>query len=973
MFILHGFECYKLNSMRKKILLLNLLILLSIPMLAQHSIAREWNEVTLNSIRRDLARPTVHARNLFHTAIAMYDVWAAYDSTANPYLLGNTIGDYSCNFVGVPEPVNIDTALKEAISYAAYRLLNHRFLAAQRFRGLTAISDKMEELGYDISYTDTDYTNGSPAALGNYVAAELIKFGLQDGSNEADFHNNQYYEPVNEPMRVNEMDNPLLADPNRWQPLTFIQFIDQSGFETASTPNFLSPEWGKVLPFALKSKDLTIYEREGNPYWVYHDPGLPPFLRKEDPRSVMEAYKWNFSLVSLWSSHLDPSDGIEWDISPASIGNVPSFPTTLEEYKTFYDPFTGGDPSVGHTKNPYTGQPYEPQLVPRADYARVLAEFWADGPHSETPPGHWFTILNYVNDHPLFKKRFRGAGAILDDLEWDIKAYFILGGAMHDAAISAWGIKGYYDYIRPVSAIRYMGQKGQSSDPNLPSFDPEGFTLIPGFIELVRTGDALAGPNDENVGKVKLYAWLGPDEIENIATDIAGVGWILAENWWPYQRPTFVTPPFAGYVSGHSTFSRAAAEVLTLLTGDEFFPGGLGEFRALKNSFLFFEEGPSVDVVLQWATYRDASDQTSLSRIWGGIHPPVDDIPGRIIGEKVGIEAFQYAESYFFVDADQDGAFFAEDCDDNNAAIYPMAPEICDGIDNNCNGLIDEGLPVMIYFKDEDEDGFGNPALALDTCLLSPPVGYVGNGADCDDTDASINPVDTENCAPIVDNCGVEILITRFFKDEDEDNFGAPDLFKDTCLMAPPMGYVTNDLDCDDQDATIHPRATEVCDGIDNNCDGEVDEGMIWENYYQDADNDGYGDAEMAIVSCLGAPPMGFVRDSTDCDDTDDRIYPLATDIPDNGIDEDCSGSDLFLSFKVFPNPTAGAITIHIDHVGALELKVYDYSGRFVLKRQLLIEQNQALVSLGSLSPGIYILELVNEGERLTTGRVIRF
>ena len=139
--------------------------------------------------------------------------------------------------------------------------------------------------------------------------------------------------------------------------------------------------------------------------------------------------------------------------------------------------------------------------------------------------------------------------------------------------------------------------------------------------------------------------------------DQAKVGWILAENWWPYQRPSFVTPPFAGYISGHSTFSRAAAEVMTEYTGDPFFPGGMGEFVAKKNEFLVFEEGPSVDVTLQWATYRDASDQTSLSRIWGGIHPPVDDIPGRLIGEQVGQEAFAFADRYFKGEVPSSSAF----------------------------------------------------------------------------------------------------------------------------------------------------------------------------------------------------------------------------------------------------------------------------------------------------------------------------
>ena len=101
-------------------------------------------------------------------------------------------------------------------------------------------------------------------------------------------------------------------------------------------------------------------------------------------------------------------------------------------------------------------------------------------------------------------------------------------------------------------------------------------------------------------------------------TTSAGVDWILGERWWPYQRPSFVTPPFAGYVSGHSTYSRAAAEVLKAFTGSSFFPGGIGEFRAPKDDFLVFEKGPSETVVLQWATYADAADQCSLSRIWGG-------------------------------------------------------------------------------------------------------------------------------------------------------------------------------------------------------------------------------------------------------------------------------------------------------------------------------------------------------------------
>jgi hypothetical protein len=289
--------------------------------------------------------------------------------------------------------------------------------------------------------------------------------------------------------------------------------------------------------------------------------------------------------------------------------------------------------------------PYEPQMVPRGDYARVLAEFWADGPNSVTPPGHWFDILNHVSDHPLFERKWMGTGPELPALEYDVKSYFAMGGAMHDAAIAAWSVKGYYDYLRPVSAIRFMADNGQCTDPGLPNYNLDGVPLIPGYIELVEEGDPLAGDANEHVGKVKLYTWKGPDYIDDPDTDIAGVDWILGENWWPYQRPTFVTPPFAGYVSGHSTYSRAAAELMTLMTGSAYFPGGMSSFTAEQNEFLVFEEGPSQTIELQWATYTDASDQCSLSRIWGGIHPPVDDIPGRKIGVELGPEAFMYADN----------------------------------------------------------------------------------------------------------------------------------------------------------------------------------------------------------------------------------------------------------------------------------------------------------------------------------------
>ena len=611
------------------------------------SVGRQWNELLLEAIRNDFARPTVHARNLFHISSAMYDAWAVYSATAAPYLAGTNLNGYACPLGNFGSDHDLQVVREEAISYAVYRLINHRFTNSPGVVDIqTAADDLMAALGYDISDVSTDTASGSAAAMGNRIAECYIDYGFQDGANEINAYENTAYMPVNPVIEPALPGNPNIVDLDRWQQIAVPRFIDQSGNIIFTTVrDFLGPEWGQVLPFALTAADRTTYQRDGFDYQVYYDPGPPPTA--QGPLSA--EYKWGFSLVAVWSGHLDQADGVMIDISPASLGNIPlaSHPTEFADYPQFYDLLNGGDTSVGYTVNPITGAPYDPQIVPRGDYTRVLAEFWADGPDSETPPGHWFVIVNSVNDHPDLQKRFGGVGPELGPLEWDVKAYFALGGAMHDAAVAAWGIKGWYDYIRPLSAIRAMADRGQSSNPAAASYHADGILLVPGFIELVEAGDPLAGIGNENVGKIKLYAWQGPALEENPLVFQAGVGWILAEYWWPYQRPTFVTPPFAGYVSGHSTYSRAAAELLTALTGSEYFPGGMSGFQIQANEFLVFEEGPSVDMTLQWATYRDASDQCSLSRIWGGIHPPADDLPGRAIGEKIGIAAFALASDYF--------------------------------------------------------------------------------------------------------------------------------------------------------------------------------------------------------------------------------------------------------------------------------------------------------------------------------------
>ena len=610
-----------------------------------HSTARDWNEQLLEAIRGDFARPTVHARNLYHVSAAMWDAYALYDGALAPVFLGDTVGGYPFPLPEPPATADREASRDTVMSYAAYRLLRYRFSQSPGRRATGArIDSLMRARGYDTQVTTTDYATGGAAALGNWIAFHVAAYGFRDGANETNGYAPVDYEPVNPPLVVNELGNPDVVDIDRWQPLALTTFVDQSGNPIpGSQQTFVGPEWGDVVAFALDPADRVVKTRDGRDWNVYHDPGPPP--RMDDP-AEREFFQRNHELVVRWSALLDPDDTTTIDISPAATGDYLRGEVPRDDYFAYYLE-AGGDDVGGLAVNPITGAPYAPNRVRQADYFRVLAEFWADGPDSETPPGHWYTILNYVLDQPSTERRWRGRGPVLPEEQFVLQAYLTLGGAVHDAAIATWSVKGYYDSARPVSVVRYMAEKGQRSDPAGPNYDPEGLALVSGYAELVGEGDALAGDDGEYVGEVKVRAWRAHDAIGDPLTDAAGVDWVLAKYWWPYQLRTFVSPPFAGYVSGHSTFSRAAAEVLTHVTGSAYFPAGLGTFVAPKDEFLVFEAGPVDTLNLTWATYRGAADEVSLSRIYGGIHPPFDDLPGRRIGVLVAEDAIALAQEYF--------------------------------------------------------------------------------------------------------------------------------------------------------------------------------------------------------------------------------------------------------------------------------------------------------------------------------------
>ena len=587
---------------------------------ASPSIARDWDEQILAAIRIDTPHPPAQARNLFSLSVCMYDAWAAY-----------TNGPVGYVYRGKHTAADIAAARREAISYAAYRMLRERYAYSRNAATTLANLDAhMASLGYAISNVST--ATSTPAGVGNSVYAAVSAWFINDGSRQT---SGTPYPTANPPIAYpdyptgqggyNYINDPLPAgvsgitvnDVNHWQRLQLVNALDQNGNPLPLIQNYLGAQWLGVRPFALTRMDST------KP-WI--DPGPPPLFGG----ASHEEFRSNVVDVIRYSSQLTPDDGVTLDISPASSGN-----NSL-----------GANDGAGYPGNPVTGQPYATNMVKRGDFARVLAEFWADGPTSETPPGHWNTIANGVSDHPSFIKRIGGTGPTVDDLEWDVKLYFALNAAVHEAGCAAWSLKRYYDGWRPISAIRYMGQLGQSTDFNAPSYHPDGLPLVPNLIELVTAATIGTGHHAGlTEGKIAILAW--PGQPANPAIEYQGVRWLLAESWVPYQRTNFVTPAFPGYVSGHSSFSRSAAEILTAMTGSPYFPGGLGTYTASANTALGFELGPSQTVQLQWASYYDAADQAGLSRIWGGIHPPVDDFGGRRVGSQCGQGVWTLAQKYF--------------------------------------------------------------------------------------------------------------------------------------------------------------------------------------------------------------------------------------------------------------------------------------------------------------------------------------
>ena len=300
------------------------------------------------------------------------------------------------------------------------------------------------------------------------------------------------------------------------------------------------------------------------------------------------------------------------------------------------------------------------------------------------------------------------------------------------------------------------------------------------------------------------------------------------------------------------------------------------------------------------------------------------------------------------------------------------------------------------YYADVDQDGFGD--LANDTLVCTMPAGFVTNSQDCNDADAAINPntvwyMDMDGdlqgdlmatftgCTPptgYVLNSGdcddtnpTVTAPTMYYVDADNDGFG--DDATGTLACTQPANTVTIGGDCNDANNAIYPGATEICDGFDNNCNGTNDEGLIFNTYYLDSDNDQFG-AGIGLVSCQAIPLPGYVLVNGDCDDMNPNVYPGATEILGNDMDENCDGVDGYLGLTdltsvqvgLVPNPSNGVFAVQFNaEVANANIQVTDMNGKVLF--QELMNGTSLEVSNLQLSTGAYLVHvtLVNQKEIL--------
>ena len=403
--------------------------------------------------------------------------------------------------------------------------------------------DSMVELGFDPYKNTTDVTTA--AGIGNVSAAALLDFRRQDGSNQlGDDPNGILGVPYSDNSNYQAVNSPdEIVNIENWTPERVP--IDSKPGEEERIQQFLTPQWGDVEPFALESGEQ------------FRPEAPEPFLLVDGS-------------VNLEDKTITLEDGFTVKIDKSLIGTIinPGFIAQVEEIV---------DISANLT-----------------DEQKLIAEFWEDGSGTSFPPGTSMTFGQFVSAR--------------DDntLDEDAQMFFSLGNAVFDAGIATWEAKRFYDYTRPIVAVRELGELG------------------------------LIGEFSEEKGGFVIDAWQ-PGE---------GTQTILATEFLSYQNPADESsPPFAEYTSGHSAFSAAGAEILKLFTGSDEF-GASVSFQPGESRFEP-DITPSETVILQWDTFSEAADESGTSRLYGGIHFTQGDLNGRKLGEEVAQSVWE--QTQFFI------------------------------------------------------------------------------------------------------------------------------------------------------------------------------------------------------------------------------------------------------------------------------------------------------------------------------------
>jgi len=280
----------------------------------------------------------------------------------------------------------------------------------------------------------------------------------------------------------------------------------------------------------------------------------------------------------------------------------------------------------------------------------------------------------------------------------------------------------------------------------------------------------------------------------------------------------------------------------------------------------------------------DANDCMDTDALVHPLTPWFVDADGD--GHGAGVAAIQCVRP-------ADGVLSSDDCDDDLAVTYPGAVEQCDVIDNNCDGVVDEGVVNVAWYVDGDGDGYGDATAPFVEDCAQPADGYVALDGDCDDGAEEVHPGADEMCDDVDHDCDGQAVVgavnpVRWFRDADADGFGVVVNFADDCVQ--PSGFVLDLEDCDDDNLLVYPGGNEVCDGSDNDCNGDVDDVVDAPMWLADRDEDGHGDPSDAIRSCQSPDGYVSVDAGADCDDGNADVHPGAQDKPLDGFDADCLG-----------------------------------------------------------------------------------